>query len=240
MLDPVRVVIGIQARSTSKRFPNKVFAKIGDKAVLQHVIDAAKDACVYSNRFTDRWQREVSFALLIPFDDPIKVHFAGAGRIIEGPEDDVLARYLKMAKETDADYIVRVTGDCPLIPSYVITKHIKTAIKNKYDYVSNVDERLRTSFDGTDCEVISRRLLELASDCAKAKSDREHVTTWIRRCPPTWAKFGHVIGYLPMADLKLSIDTPEDLERVRDYYNQVQDAIRLAERLHGKNSVHRF
>lgn len=214
---------------------------LGEKTVLDHVIDNAIECCTYLNNFKEKNGFVASAALCIPYNDPIKERYQNKINIIvEGPEDDVLERYKILVSKMDPDYLVRVTGDCCLLPGYVITKHINVAVKNTYDYVSNVDERIRTTLDGFDVEVISRRLFDYTAECAKIQHDREHVTTWMRRCTPTWARVGHVVGYLDFADVKLSVDTPEDLERVRKHYDKIQLAIKVAEDLHGKRNVHRL
>lgn len=234
------VVIGIQARSTSTRFPRKVFETIDGKPILKHVIDACDRAAFYMNNHTHKTKVLVKVALAVPSGDEIVPAFKKKAIIVEGPEQDVLARYGLLADKTGADYIVRVTADCPLIPPYLITKHIKVATINGYDYVSNVDEKCRTSIDGVDCEVISRRLLDYMLENATEPQDREHVTTYARSHTPEWARVGHVVGHLDQSNLKLSVDTIEDLERVRAAYDRVKMAIDMAEKLHGKTSVHRF
>lgn len=234
------VLIGIQARSTSERFPRKVFAEIGGKPLLQHVIDSCENTARYINRNTSKGRGKtlVTVALLIPQGDEIKEHFPRT-RCIEGDEQDVLSRYYKAAKVCDADYIVRVTGDCPLIPSPVITKCITTVIKNNYDYVSNVFESVRASQDGTDCEAFNMRTLENANNYANSKHDREHVTTWMRNQPDI--KYGHIVPFLyGLGHEKISVDTPEDLERVREMFDKLQQSIYTAEVKHGKDSLHRF
>jgi spore coat polysaccharide biosynthesis protein SpsF (cytidylyltransferase family) len=236
-----KVLIGIQARSTSKRFPRKSFAMLGGKMLLQHVVDACNKAALYSNKYSAKHGLLVETAVLCPMGDDIAETFKGKVLIHEGPEDDVLSRYAQAAKKFSADYIVRVTGDCPLIPPFLITKHINAAIQNAHDYASNIDERFRTAVDGFDCEVISKRALEWLDTHASEKYDREHVTPLIRKKPPHWASIGHIVGYLDLSvHEKMSVDTPEDLERVRRHFEKIRDAQELAEKLFGRNSVHRF
>lgn len=242
MAEVSNVCIGIQARSTSKRFPGKVFETIGGKTMLQHVVDACESSKQYLNYNTPRNRIIASVAVLVPYEDEIVSRGRSKTRIFEGSENDVLSRYVSMSDKLKADYIVRVTADCPLIPNFLITKHITTAVINRYDYCSNVDENARTAIDGFDVEVISRRALDWLDKNATEQSDREHVTTLLRRSVdvPTDFKFGHVVGYLNQSHMKLSVDTPEDLERVRTEYERVKLAIENAEKKSGKNNVHRF
>lgn len=234
------IVIGIQARSTSHRFPRKVHQLIGDQAMLQHVIDTSRSACGYLNAHRHKNGMIVSVAVAVPFNDEICEKYRGKVPIVEGPEDDVLTRYHNLASKLSAEYIVRITADCPLIPHFVISKLITIAVKNQYDYCSNSDPRFRTYADGFDCEVISRRLLDYMHENAVSKSDREHVTPMAQHSPPQWAETGFVMGFVNLSGLKLSVDTPEDLENVRQTYNKLKELQTNSEKYFGATHVHRF
>jgi spore coat polysaccharide biosynthesis protein SpsF (cytidylyltransferase family) len=249
MAEFTSVIIGIQARSTSTRLPRKCFEMLGDKPVLQHVIDACVKSASYMNKHSEKTRMMVRTVLVVPEDDEIIGAFKGRAPIAVGPELDVLERYNLMAERFKADYIVRVTGDCPLIPAPLITKHITTAVKNSYDYCSNVDVTSRIAADGMDCEVISRKMLVHAAQTATDPSDREHVTPFVRRnhvipylerTPNDWARTGAIIGPLFYSREKFSVDTHADLERVREAYAHKQACFSEAERLHGKQNVHSY
>lgn len=207
--------------------------------MLRHLIDSCTKASIYINNWTAK-NIVVDFALCIPYNDPIKKKYGDDFPCVEGPEDDVLARYKILMDKNDSQYIVRVTADCPLMPSFIISKCITVGVMNEYDYLSNVDERCRTSADGMDCEVISKRLLSHAFENAKDPSDREHVTTFMRRKSPDWAKQGTIINFIDLAHIKLSLDTPDDLVRIRAEYAKIQNALHVAQGIFGKNNVHRF
>lgn len=234
-----KVLIGIQARSSNTRLPRKAFELISGKTMLDRVISSCKTAARYVND-----QRNLGVharvAILTPVGDEVATEFRSRCPVIEGPLHDVLKRYVMAAEQYDADLIVRITGDCPLIPSFVVSKLLTLAAMNSYDYVSNVDERFRTTLDGADCEVLSKRLLEDTHARATESRDREHVTTLIRRDRPDWAKIGHVCNYFDQSDIKLSVDTPEDLERVRRQFDMAHDKYQRACLEFGQQSVHRI
>ncbi len=237
---PTKVLIGIQARSGSSRLPKKAFELIGEKRMLDHVIDACRSAAYYLNSRGVINPPEVTVALLVPVNDRIGKEFGRGVEVVEGPEQDVLGRYNLAMSRFEPDFVVRITGDCPLIPDFLIAKHITTAIKGRYDYLSNVDEDSRTAMDGHDCEVLSAKLLAHINGAADTAYDREHVTPLARREPPEWARNGFVINYQDQSGLKLSVDTLEDLERVREEYQRRDLKLYRAERKFGRNSVHRL
>lgn len=234
------VLIGIQARSTSERLPRKAFALIGNKRMLDHVIDNCEKAAKYSNKHSARKNYTADVAVFCPTGDPIKRAFQTQAEIFEGSEQDVLERYYIGAKKFKADYLCRITGDCPLIPPYIISKHISIGVMGNYDYLSNVDEACRLSLDGIDCEVLSFRMLEWLYENAKDPLDREHVTTYARKNAPNWAKRGFTASFFDQAGIKLSVDTEDDLIAVRNEYNRVGNALREAHRRYDFDCIHRF
>lgn len=236
-----KIIIAIQARSTSTRLPNKVLELIDGKEILQHVLDAAEESCLYINKYSSKNKTTVKSCLVVPHNDPIVEKYKHKTLVFEGPENDVLSRYMEMFNKLSPDFIVRVTSDCPLLPSYLISKCINIATKGNYDYVSNVDENLRTCVDGHDVEVVSARALMWLDQNAKKKEDREHVTQYIRSSKiPPYFKIAHVIGHLYQPGIKLSVDTKEDLDRVREEYSKVKKCIEIAIEKDGENSVYRI
>ncbi len=77
-------------------------------------------------------------------------------------------------------------------------------------------------------------------NAADEKREREHVTIAARERPPLWAKVGAVVGFFDESDVKLSVDSQEDLELVRKQFDLVKQKARDAERLYGKENVFRF
>ena len=240
MLQISKVCIGIQARSTSTRFPGKVHELIDGRSVLDHVIDVCSKAAGYLNRYTYNNAAIVKLSLLVPQGDEIADLYRKRVNVIEGDEHDVLSRYQKMAESHDADFIVRITADCPRIPEFIISKHIMVALKNRYDYFSNVHEGMRTAPDGWDCEVMSRKALEWLSSNAKEKYDREHVTPMLRNNPQPWMSRGINLGHNDRHAVKLSIDTREDFEAAARDQEAVDRINRDALAAYGKGNTHHF
>lgn len=237
-----KLAVGIQARSTSTRFPRKVHAIVCGSPVLDLVIDSVAESVRYvKTRYGDMVSAEN--VLLVPSGDEITKEYDDKIFIIEGPEHDVLARYKKLADTKGLDYIVRITADCPLIPSSVITNVIKCGVMNNYDYVANFfeadGELFRLVPDGFECEFFSRDMLNWTFKNAVDKKDREHVTTLMRTYPDGW-NFGVVMPRVPYTGEKLSIDTKEDLEKIIDIKSKIDRALTKARGMFGKTNVHKF
>lgn len=220
------VLIGIQARSNNTRLPGKCLKDINGVSMLDRVIKACKKSARYING--EKRGIRANICLLVPYDDPLGEEFMDRIDVVYGPEQDVLSRYMQAMEKFRPDFMCRITSDCPLIPPFLITRHIVGAHKYKYDYVSNVDEETRTAPDGWDCEVVSSELMYWLDENAKTISDREHVTPLARSGTPSWARVANIAGYADLSHLKLSVDTQEDLDFVRVYDNILSRKISTA------------
>ena len=217
-MSQTKVLIGIQARLTNTRLPEKCRELISGVPILERVISACKKSQSYINQ-SGKDDIKVEVCLLTPTGDPLAQEYKSHCPVVEGPEEDVLSRYNIAMEQFDPDFLVRITSDCPLIPPFIISKHILAAVKYRYDYVSNVHPDIRTHPDGWDTEVVSQRLMKWLHQNAVEKEDREHVTPLLRQDPPGWATIANAVSYMDNSHLKLSVDTKEDLHFVRTYHD---------------------
>ncbi len=188
----------IQARMGSTRLPGKVLMPINGKPMLHHVIERTMQA-VPNVMVATSWKPEDDAIEAACIKYPIIVH--------RGDPLDLLDRYIEAAAEVAADRVVRITGDCPLIDPTVIRKVID-ALSKEVDYASNIFPR--TYPKGLDCEAFWYDVL-LRLDRISAPEEREHVTPAIRRCPDLFT----IKNVGDPAHINWSVDTQEDLERVR-------------------------
>lgn len=210
----MRVLIGIQARSTSTRLPGKVSRRLYNKPMLSWVLNAAFDSASYISK-KSQGRIKPLVMILCPVGDPIAAQYNKI-MSVQGPEHDVLNRYCKAAKNFKADYICRLTSDCPFLTGFLITSHIHRCFNKRLDYLSNADEETRTEADGRDIEVFSAKALKWLEANAKTPEELEHVTLKIRRDKPEELRRGHCLNRLDMTDLKISVDTEEDFQNAEE------------------------
>jgi len=165
------VIIITQARIGSTRLPSKVLKEIEGKSLLQIHLERLKKS-TYGNNIVVATTFEDGVEKIIKIAKSVEVDF------YQGDTNDVLDRFYNAAKGKNPDYIVRVTSDCPLLDPVLMDEIIQLAVVNDLDYTTNT---LIEAFpDGQDVEVIKWSAFEKSWKETSLKSDREHVTPYIR------------------------------------------------------------
>jgi spore coat polysaccharide biosynthesis protein SpsF (cytidylyltransferase family) len=203
-----RIVAVVQARASSQRFPQKILADVGGSPLLARLLRRLR-----SSSECDALAVATSTG---PDDDAVAaIADAESVGVVRGPLDDVLERYRIAAETLDADAVVRVTGDCPLVDAGVVDSVIRAFRAAGVHYVSNV--RPPTFPDGLDVEVISRDALERAAHEATRPSEREHVTLYIAEHPELF-RSQNVTHAPDHSAMRWTVDYPDDLEFVRGVF----------------------
>lgn len=205
-----RIVCIIQARLGSTRLPSKVLLPILNKPMLWW--DMYR---VQKSKYID----DVVIATTTKLsDDPIAALCEKHGwHVSRGSEDDVLDRYYQAAKKFNADHIVRITSDCPMIDAqvvdYVIAGYLSAVPQP--DYGSNI--QARTYPRGLDTEIFSVESLNNAWTNAKDKHEREHVTPFIWQYPEKF-QLHSIANAQNFSSHRWTVDTPEDMELIQKIY----------------------
>jgi|APSaa5957512535_1039671.scaffolds.fasta_scaffold00351_15 spore coat polysaccharide biosynthesis protein SpsF len=205
----------IQARTGSNRFPKKMLHKIDNETMIWHVINRIKNVKSIQQIVLVTTEREEDQKLL---EIAKKSEING----FVGKEIDVLDRFFQCAKKFDADPIIRITGDCPLIDPFLIEKMIQFFVENKFDYISN---RIEPTFpDGLDTEIFTFHAIEKAKLNARLKSDLEHVTPYITKNPELFKIFDFK-NNKNLSEMRWCVDEKEDLEFVKKIYDELNPKI---------------
>jgi len=171
-MESIKTLLITQARTGSTRLPGKVLLKVNDNELLKIHLERLKNC-----RLVD----QIFVATTINKEDDIIVSLCEKWgfQSSRGSVDDVLDRFYQTAKKIKPEWVVRVTSDCPLIDPVLVDAVIAFAQVNDVDYCSNT---LIENFpNGQDVEVFKLSALEKAWEAAKLKSEREHVTQYIRK-----------------------------------------------------------
>ena len=204
----------IQARLGSKRFPGKVLKKLSDKSLIEILFTRLKESQHLSNIIFAIPDNDENIYLEKEIESIHASYFSG-------DEDDVLKRYYMTAKKYNAEHIVRITADCPLIDPMMLDEMLLIYSENNFDYMSNTNPPSYP--DGFDIEIFSYEALDDAYKNAIDDYDREHVTPYIHRNSDNI-----IYNYqsdIDFSGLRLTVDDPEDLELLEAIAKQTPDII---------------
>lgn len=201
----MKIIAIIQARMGSTRLPGKVMMEVLGRPMLFHFIERLKRA------------GKIDEIVIAMPDSPENEPIAALGQemgipVFNGSEEDVLDRFYQCARTYEADIIVRVTSDCPLVDPVIVDSTIEIFLSGDFDYVSNNLERSLPH--GLDTEVFSFRALEKAWKEGNTKRHREHVSPYMKDSPGIF-RHGNYKYPEDHSNMRWTVDFPEDLEFVR-------------------------
>lgn len=204
----MKIVALLQARMGSVRLPNKVMRKMGGIPMIELMLGRLSNAS------------RIDQIVLATSDDPKNIplveHVRSLGyEVFCGSENDVLDRFYRAALHYEADAVIRVTGDCPLIDPRLVDAVIAEYQKGGVDYVSNIEPP--TFPDGLDVEIFSFDALEKSAKTAVKPNEREHVTPLMRASG--LLKRGNVAHTVDCSAERWTVDEPADFEVVEAIFN---------------------
>ena len=211
-----KIVCIVEARFRATRLPGKVLMPILGEPMLGRMIERLRRA---------RTLDEIVVATADgPADDAVAAYAEAQGvHVFRGSEDDVLDRVVRAAKSRSADLIVETTGDCPLIDPGIIDKVVGDFLMGGADFVSNILPH--TTPRGMDVRVFRSRDLAVINETSTDPADHEHVSLHFWEHLDRY-RCRNVESELPdaAATLRLTVDTPQDLELVRAIYAELYEA----------------
>jgi spore coat polysaccharide biosynthesis protein SpsF len=203
----MRIIATIEARMSSTRLPGKVLLPVLEKPMLHYLVSRLKMVPSLD---------EIVLATTVNPADDILEKFSKTENIscYRGSENDVMGRVIDAAKFANADIVVEITGDCPIIDSGIVQQAIQTYNANNVDYVSIGN--VRSYPDGMDVQVFSLDTLIKSANLTKKKLDREHVTLHICNHPEIFSHLNMVAPpelYWP--ELGLTLDEDSDYQLLK-------------------------
>lgn len=215
----MRFIATIQARMGSTRLPGKMMLPLDKYHVLTHDIQRAKAAEMID---------EVIVATSTETADDIIARYArkAGASVFRGSESDVLNRMFQAAEQANADFVVRITGDCPLITPETIDAVVERLIEINADYSANILHR--TFPRGLDVEAFTFESFERVHEDATEPHHREHVTPYYHEHDDEFklvsVRSDEVFDESWMqnrTDLRLTLDEADDYELLRTVYENV-------------------
>ena len=206
-----KVIAIIQARMGSTRLPGKMMMPLSGKPLLWHVFERARKIKNVS---------EIVLATTTEDRDTVLADLAEemGVKIFRGSETDVLERFIGAGEKFEAEGIVRICADAPLIEPSEIDKLVQAAVESDCEgaYVDVSVPTAVSSFEYATFDAL-KRVCAATDD----KYVHEHVTVYLRTEP----NFAKVIYIKPdskfnIANFKSAIDTQDDYEFWKNIYSK--------------------
>jgi len=201
----------VVCRLNSKRLPRKALVDLGGVSAIER--------CLLNTLASRRSSMTILATSTHPEDEALREHtLNGKVEFLQGSEDDPAARMLEAADQYGLDFIVRVTGDSPLI-SYelidvLLDSHFSTGAD--FSYLKNAPMGVRP-------EVISKQAIKRLKSMTNTDGYSEYLTLYFKNNP----EFFHLNEVIPpvqyrFPQYRLNLDYPEDLEVLRAIFDRLK------------------
>jgi spore coat polysaccharide biosynthesis protein SpsF len=200
-----KIIAILQARSESSRLPGKIHLNIGDFSVIEFISYRLRNLNV-----DEKW---LATTTLNSDDSLVNIGKRLGWRVYRGSSTNVLSRFQAIITTSNPDYVIRLTGDNPLVDSQSINHMISQYLSygKSVVYVSDFDEREYPI--GSFPELINVNFFEQINMSINPKQNYHysHVTSWMRENAPKvrlqlGKDFPSARGY------RWTLDTKEDYE----------------------------
>lgn len=210
---------------SSSRLPGKVMLDLNGEPTILRIVDRLKKA---------RTVDEIIVATsLDESDDPLFELLCNKKiECFRGDLDDVLSRFIGVLTKSDAEVVIRITADCPLVMPELIDQMVQDFISSEFDYLSNT---ITPTFpDGLDVEIFTKQALLKLNLMSLSSQEREHVTLGIRNRPEQFST-KNFVSTTDLSGLRWTVDYEEDLVFIRgvySYFEERESDFEYAEVLH--------
>ena len=199
----------IQARASSIRLKRKIFQLIDNKTILEHVINNVKSC----NNI-----KKIIIATSKNEDDNETKNLCDKlnTEVYRGSLKNVASRFYEIINKYKSDKFIRLNADSPLIDSKLIDEFISYSNSKINDITTNA---LHRSFPkGQSIEIFNTDFFKQEYKNISTDDHKEHVTKYFYENKNNY-KILNIKNSTPYSEINLSVDTEEDLQRIKNIYN---------------------
>jgi spore coat polysaccharide biosynthesis protein SpsF len=203
----------IQARLGSTRLPNKVLMPLplgSNETILSQIIKKIKEVDIISD--------VIVATSKLPINDRLEEYVKSLNiDCFRGEEEDVLSRFYHISQERNFDYVIRFTGDNPVVDNLYLKQFINNFLKKKLEYSYSTNLPLGCNF-----EMMKSSEILQAYENTEDMFDKEHVTPFIKRNAKRKEHFTFENIQLN-ENLRLSVDHPSDYALMTMIYSLLKN-----------------
>ncbi len=198
----------ILARCTSSRLPNKHFYKIGDKELINIIIDNIKKNKLISQIYLATGTKKKNFLFQkIAKKKKIKIYF-------HKNEDNVTERIYNITKKIKTKYTLLISGDCCLVDNSFIKRLYKDINLNNSDFVKTKKKLIHEGI-----KLFKTDIWKKVNKLSIKNYQREHPGYVVNEKPELF----NIGKYKPQKyeigkKFRISVDTESDLDFFNKHY----------------------
>ena len=200
----------IQARLTSIRLAQKAVLPLAGRPVIHHLFDRAL-----------RVHGLHALVLAIPYgeaNDPLEAAAASYPQIkvVRGPDDDLVTRFLMAADLTGADYLLRMWGDCPVTDPDLASGLLQLAVNSNAAWAHYPNDSGYP--EGVETHVLRVDALRSLAAETDDMYERENLMPFFTRHPERFRVL-EVRRSPNRNQLKCLLDTQHDYRRITEIFD---------------------
>ncbi len=218
----MQTAVIIQARIGSTRLPNKMITPFyQDQNLLEFLLNRLVNGGL-KNQLVLAIPRLAENDVLEDIATKFNI------KVIRGPENDVLQRFIEAAESVNAELIIRVCADNPFLDVSSIPFLIKFLEEKEADYaafcLSNGTPSIKTHY-GFWAEGVTLNALKKVATLTSEKVYREHVTNYIYAHPKEFTTHCHAIrkNIEQESWCRFTVDTAGDFQRMANLAKEFHD-----------------
>lgn len=208
----MKVLCVIQARMNSSRLPGKVILPFAGSSIIEFI---------YNRVMKSNLVNKVVVGTSIESSDDVLVKLLKEKKInyFRGSLNDVLGRFSSISRKYKPDFIVRITGDCPLVDPQIIDICVKNSVRENHDYY-----RLLEPYpDGLDVEVFNSSAMKIADKEATKDYEREHIGQYFLNNQDDFNLGGINLFESRHQHIRVTLDEEEDYQLLKQLENNLSD-----------------
>ena len=204
-----KVIACVVARMNSTRLPRKSLLDIEGKTLVMRIIERLRESTMVD---------KIVICTSSHPDDAVLVNIANQEKkigFIAGSERDVLSRLIEAGNKYEADVVLRVTGDNPFTDSIIIDQLVDHHIKTNSEYTRMIDLPI-----GVTPDVMELTMMNRLHDEMSDPDESEYLSLFAMNYNLYRCALLEAPEELRRPYYSLTVDTPEDLEKIKRLYNK--------------------
>jgi spore coat polysaccharide biosynthesis protein SpsF len=208
------VIAVVQARMGSKRLPGKTLMKLGSQSILEHHLDTVLQVLK---------SEQVWIATTVEAEDEVLAAYGQSRgmRTIRGDSENVASRFLQIAKQTSAEFMLRLNADSPLMDPGLIVQVLNGCDDPETDLITTALNRSVPS--GMNVEAINTETFRQSYTHFCRAEHFEHVTRFFYENQNQY-NIREITSGLneDEKNAKFSVDSEHDLNLLRKFFNRLE------------------